>query len=366
VAFDGARTLRPLSSDNGFHGCKSVEECRVKITVVLCTYNRARDLARALQCAAALRVAEGVNWECIVVDNNSTDETREIVADVCHRYPNRFSYVFEKSQGLSHARNRGIRESRGDVIAFMDDDVIVEPDWLQNLTAGLADGTYVGSGGRIVPERTFSPPTWLSLEYRYALAPLAMFDLGLQPGRLEESPFGANMAFTRKMFDKYGFFRADLGRCGANLMSGEDTEFGDRLLAAGENLRYEPSAVVYHPIPYNRIQQRYFLQWWFGKGRSEMRQKGPRPGARRYLGGVPLYLFRSFAGCAIRWAFSIGSAKRFHRKLKLWAIAGAFVECAKPLCSIQPARSPQLLDSSLQIPCPKGQKDRLRQTTGSH
>jgi glycosyltransferase involved in cell wall biosynthesis len=92
-------------------------------------------------------VSDGDSWEILVVDNNSKDRTREVVEDFCRRDPDHFRYVFEPQQGKSFALNSGIREARGDVVAFMDDDVTVEPTWLQNLTADLWSGQWTGAGG---------------------------------------------------------------------------------------------------------------------------------------------------------------------------------------------------------------------------
>jgi glycosyltransferase involved in cell wall biosynthesis len=292
----------------------------------LCTYNRSESLARALQSAADFRVPEILIWECIVVDNNSTDQTREVVGEFCRNYPGRFRYVFEANQGLSHARNRGIRESRGEVIAFMDDDVVIEPNWLQDLTAPLFEEGYAGSGGRIVPEGVFSLPAWLPVHHRYGLAPLAMFDLGLKAGDLEEAPFGANMAFRRELFETYGFFRTDLGRSGGNMISGEDSEFGERLLSAGEKLRYQPSAVVHHPVPHTRLKKSYFLAWWFGKGKADIRQHGARLKTRVYLAGVPLYMFRNLLVWTLRWSLAVGPRRRFSYKINVWKKLGEIAE----------------------------------------
>ena len=99
----------------------------INITVLLCTFNRGQRLSKALDSVAAQILPDSVSWEVVVVDNNSTDQTREIVERYCRRYPGRFRYIFESHQGLSRARNTGIRESRGEVIAFIDDDVIAEP-----------------------------------------------------------------------------------------------------------------------------------------------------------------------------------------------------------------------------------------------
>lgn len=115
----------------------------------------------------------------------------------------------------------------------MDDDVTVESNWLQNLTASLQNAEWPGAGGPVLPEGTFSPPRWHSHDGRYALAPLALFDLGTEAVELNEPPFGANMAFRKTMFENYGDFRKDLGRCGNNLLSNEDSEFGRRIMVAG-------------------------------------------------------------------------------------------------------------------------------------
>jgi glycosyltransferase involved in cell wall biosynthesis len=251
----------------------------MNITVILCTYNRCQSLAKALDGIAAQVLPDSVEWELVVVDNNSTDRTREVVNEFCRRHPARVRYIFEPQQGLSNARNAGIREARGEIVAFLDDDVSVEQTWLGNLTAALGNGEWAGAGGRIVLAQPFSSPSWLSLQEPYNLggALCALFDMGDKPGKLDRAPYGANMAFRKDMFEKYGRFRTDLGRSPGSLMSNEDTEFGRRLIAAGEQLRYEPSATVYHPAPEDRIQKAYFLTWWFNYGRARVREwrRGP-------------------------------------------------------------------------------------------
>ena len=299
----------------------------MKISVILCTYNRCQSLAEALDRVAAQTLPETVDWDVLVVDNNSCDQTREVVEGLCFRYPGRFRYLFEPQQGKSYALNTGIREARGDVLAFMDDDVTVEPTWLHNLTAALHGGEWAGSGGRTVPEQTFSPPRWLSIEGRYALAPLAIFDRGSDAGELTESPFGNNMAYRKEMFEKYGVFRIDLGpRAGSRgPQKSEDSEFGRRLLTAGERLRYEPAAVVYHAVPKNRLQKRYFLAWWFDKARADIRALGIPPETRWFV-GIPLYMFRRLAVWTLRWFFAIEPSRRFSCKLNVWGILGGIVE----------------------------------------
>src|SRR5580658_11381821 len=109
----------------------------MKITVVICTYNRSASLGKTLASVAVSTMPDSVAWEILVIDNNSRDKTREVVEEFVHRYPDRFRYVFEPKQGKSNALNTGIREARGEILAFTDDDVTVEAGWLQNLCAVL-------------------------------------------------------------------------------------------------------------------------------------------------------------------------------------------------------------------------------------
>lgn len=300
----------------------------MRITVILCTFNRCRSLATTLDSMAAQVLPAPVEWEVLVVDNNSTDKTREVVEDFCRRYPGRFRYLFEPEAGKSRALNAGVREAQGDILAFTDDDVTVEPDWLKNLTAALHDGQWAGLGGRTLPERGFMAPHWLSLEGRHALAPLAIFDLGPEVRELHEPPYGNNMAFRKVMFEKYGGFRVDMGPCpkSRNPQKAEDSEFGRRLLAAGERLRYEPSAVLYHSVPENRLTKKYFLAWWFDKARADVRLAGPRSDSTWYVAGIPLYLFRRLTAWSLRWLVAAETSRRFSCKRSVWIVAGQIVE----------------------------------------
>jgi glycosyltransferase involved in cell wall biosynthesis len=282
---------------------------------------------KALASVALSCLPESVTWEVLVVDNNSRDQTHEVVADFCGRYPGRFRYLLESQPGKSYALNRGIAEAQGEVLAFLDDDVTVEPMWLQKLTAGLLKGEWTGCGGRILPEWSCPPPRWLPDGGQHPLAPLAVFDLGLAAGLLAEPPFGTNMAFRKVLFAKYGGFRTDLGpRPGSEIRS-EDTEFGGRLLAAGERLWYEPSAIVYHPVPQNRLRKEYFLAWWFDKARADIRASGLPANTGLVIAGIPLHLFRRLGVWTARWMLAVGSSRRFSCKLKMWLVAGQILEC---------------------------------------
>jgi glucosyl-dolichyl phosphate glucuronosyltransferase len=300
------------------------------ITVILCTYNRCQSLSKALQSVAASEMPSAIVWEVVVVDNNSHDRTREVVEDCARRHPGRFRYLFESKPGKSHALKAGIREAHGEILAFVDDDVTVEKDWLRNLTAALASNAWAGAGGRILPEKTFSPPPWLPLDGPNNMGGvLALFDLGAEPVELDQAPFGTNMAFRKKMFEKHGGFRLDLGPRPGSELRNEDTEFGRRLLAAGERLRYEPSAIVYHSVPEDRLKKGYFLKFCFDCGRASIREIGRRPDVwgipRHYLTLLKIGIL--FTGRSLRWMRTCFNPQlRFYRKAMAWMTAGEILE----------------------------------------
>lgn len=296
------------------------------VTVILCTYNRCEDLANALRSIAASQVSTSVEWNVLVIDNNSTDGTRDVVEAVCGEYPGRFTYLFEPQQGKTYALNTGIRAAQGDILVFTDDDVIVEPTWLQSMTATLLRSGCAGVGGRILSKWNQPSPTWLSLKDGNMLAALVTFDLGSDAKPLSVPPVGANMAFRKQVFQKYGGFRTDLGHCGRGLNLNEDTEFGRRLLNGGETFMYEPAATVHHLIPQNRLEKKYFLDWSFAKGRSDVRETSVYVNVRYPWSRVPARYFRRLVRWTLRWMVSINPADRFRYKCVVWGIAGHIVE----------------------------------------
>jgi glucosyl-dolichyl phosphate glucuronosyltransferase len=300
-------------------------EVKIDITVLVCTYNRCQSLGLTIESVAIQTLPRSLSWEILVIDNNSSDGTRQVVEDFQRRYPERIRYMLEPRQGVSYARNTGIQEARGEILAFIDDDETAATGWLENLTANLHNAEWAGAGGRVVPPAGFSHPHWLSPDNSFASGPLAIFDLAQEAGQLTETPFGANMAFRKDVFHRYGGFRTDLGRSGASMLSNEDTEFGRRLFAAGQRLRYEPSALTYHPVEERRLHREYFLNWWFNKGRSDIRELETQPN-RNFLFGIPLRLFRATAWEAVRWTIAAQPARRFAYKVNVWNCVGQVYE----------------------------------------
>ena len=130
-------------------------------SIIVCTYNRADSLRHTLKCLAALQSPDGVDWEVIVVDNNSNDHTRQVVKEFSSVFP-RLRYEYEEQQGLSYARNHGIKSAKGDILLFTDDDVCPEPEWLATIMTSMSRYACDACGGYIAPTWEAPPPSWLT------------------------------------------------------------------------------------------------------------------------------------------------------------------------------------------------------------
>jgi glycosyltransferase involved in cell wall biosynthesis len=243
-------------------------------TVLIATYNRADLLGETLTSLARMRVAPRVRWDVIVIDNNSSDHTRQVVERHVSRFPVRLRYLFEARQGRSSALNAGIREAEGTVLAFTDDDVRVDEGWLDAAIGPLLGNhrSFGYTGGPVRPIWEKQPPAWLDLGRGDLWGTIAIQDHGADPFVYEEGrkvPLGANMAVRRDVFAAIGGFRADLGRTGGRLVLGQEVpELLMRARAAGYRGLYVPAMQVHHHIPARRLTRRYFRKWWFGKGVS--------------------------------------------------------------------------------------------------
>jgi glycosyltransferase involved in cell wall biosynthesis len=291
------------------------------ITVLICTHNRCELLRQALGSIAASQLPPGVEWEIVVVDNNSSDGTNRVVAEANEAHPGRFRYLLEPVQGKSVALNAGIREARGGIIAFTDDDVTVAPDWLARLTANLDGGEWAGAGGRVLPVWRSPKPKWLP-DFGGWDGVSVQFDPGGPAGELKIPPIGANMAYRKEVFAACGGFSPGLGPIAGRLsFAVEDTEFGSRVVASGRRLRYEPEAVVYHPVAPHRARRAFVLKWFFAKGRSDAQLNHPHD--KPCLAGVPLRLFGRIFACAVRCLPSASSKRRMRWAAFTASVAGA-------------------------------------------
>src|SRR5262245_47296119 len=169
------------------------------ISVLICTYNRSGELKKTLKSLEAMVAPLDLRWELLVIDNNSNDDTRAVVEEFARTAGFTVRYVFTAEQGLCHARNTGIREAKGDILVFTDDDITVDSYWLLSLQDIFARFACMGVAGKIVPLWTCEKPVWL--EQMEAVVPLnkviVSFDLGEELYDIQTPPFGANMAFRK-------------------------------------------------------------------------------------------------------------------------------------------------------------------------
>lgn len=300
------------------------------LSVVICTWNRAESLQKALESIGNCRLPEGIAWEIVVVDNNSTDATAAVCEGFRQRKPERYCYLFEKRPGKSFALNTGIENAKGEIIAFTDDDVLVAVDWLSALLLAFDSHDCAGAGGRIVPVWNSPKPDWFAGEGPYRLlAAIVEYDWGDQdqPCRIDHPPYGANFAFRRSVFRKYGMFRTDLGPLAGTALRGEDTEFCRRLMSQGETIVYVARAVVFHPVPEGRTTKRYFESWYLDYGRMLVRTSGPLAATTRTYFHIPRHLLRNLLVSLWRWTSSFGQKRRFYYRLEVWQTLGQIAEC---------------------------------------
>lgn len=296
------------------------------ISVVLATYNRASSLQVTLESLLALAYPTSLCWELLVVDNNSTDLTRVKVenAAAIAKFPVR--YVFEGKQGRSSALNRGIAESKGEIVAFTDDDVILDRNWLASLNRTFEEFNCAAVAGRVIPQWSHSKPDWLEMNGHFAVV---NFDLGDDIKEIKVPPLGANSAFRKRMFEQHGLFRPDLGVTGSrHTITCDDTEFGERLIRAGEKIVYCSNAIIYHPVDPKRTTKKYFLSWYYYNGISLTRMAGvPRESVVWF--GAPRWLYRETLVNFAKWVFATKGKSRFQHKLQTYKSVGKIVESCR-------------------------------------
>ncbi len=239
------------------------------ISVIVCTYNREKYLGACLELLAN-QSALSDQYEVIIVDNNSTDETAKIAAQVIEQHPEvMMNYFLEESVGLSHARNRGIKEANGDILSFIDDDAFADHGYVKAMGDYFADHEEVSAiGGKIIPEYEGQEPQWMS---KFLLPLVAAVDMGDEPRPFPVSkfPIGANMAFRKSVFTRLGAFDTALGRIAEDLGAGEEKDLFMKLKSADQPIHYVPAVLVRHIIPEKRLEEDYIRRMGQGVGRSE-------------------------------------------------------------------------------------------------
>jgi glycosyltransferase involved in cell wall biosynthesis len=313
----------------------------MKFSIVIATYNRADELGKTLESLRNLQVSH--RWEVVLVDNNSKDNTKEVVLKAAENFPVPLHYLQESQQGRSAALNTGIKAAKGEIIATTDDDVRVEPDWLTNAERALQELGADYLGGKALPIWSGKRPAWIPEVRSIHWAVIALLDYGPKPLPLDDYvAIGVNMVFRREAFDRAGLWDNTIGRKAGTLLGQEVREWCSRARAANLKGFYSPDLVVHHVIPADRLTKKYFRKWFYWHGISRailyktkgLDMESPESTALDFstvphIAGVPRYMFRTYLQSFFSMISSFVRADEvaaFEHELGLWFFAGVMKE----------------------------------------
>jgi glycosyltransferase involved in cell wall biosynthesis len=294
------------------------------VTVAICTWNRAAMLDRVLAHLRTLRVPPGADWEVLVVNNNSTDDTDAVIARHVGQLPIR--RAFEPQPGISLARNRAVAEARGDVIAWTDDDAFPDPDWIVETLEAFARFDAALVFGKVEPWwETGKPPAWYADKFR---GMFALIDLGGDPRVVTEPHvvgFNVNMAFRKELLAKIGPYRVDIGS--GRMAGGEDIDLFQRAHRHGVRIAYQPAAVVRHYIPATRCTKAFYRSYTWGGSPNHLKLLRDQNRHVPQLFGLPRYFLRQqlpHLGGYFKALARADFSDAFYCELKLLRLAGLY------------------------------------------
>lgn len=288
------------------------------ISVILCTYNRDKYIYNVLH-SIAVGTLPAEEYEVVLVNNNSTDRTEE----ECRRFEAdhpavKLRYCVETSQGLSYARNRGIQESQGDILVYVDDDALVNEEYLKSYADFFARNPQaVAAGGPIIPQYDgCEEPDWMSHYTRQLITGRLYLGDKEREFPRDAFPGGGNAAYRKSVFDTVGLFNVELGRKGNSLIGAEEKDLFDKMTTAGMHFYYIPTAILYHLIPPKKLTQDYFDRLTHSIGVSE-RYRTLQIGKKKYLQRIAKEVVK-WGGTLVLWT-SFALKGQFNKGNKLIA-----------------------------------------------
>lgn len=267
------------------------------LSVIICTYNRDKYIYNVLKSLADNTLSPD-QYEIVLVDNNCTDNTRS----ECDRFVQDFPevtlrYFVETDQGLSHARNRGINESKGNVLVYVDDDALVNKEYLQTYADFFNRHPEIdAAGGPIIPKYETEEPAWMSYFTKALITGYKYLGNKEKAFPKNDYPGGGNAAYQASVFEKVGLFNVELGRKGDSLVGAEEKDIFDKMTTLGMRFYYLPTAILYHLIPEKKLSKDYFDRLTYSIGKSE-RMRTLSIGKGKYM--------KRLVSEAVKWAISI-------------------------------------------------------------
>jgi glycosyltransferase involved in cell wall biosynthesis len=240
------------------------------LSIIICTYNREKYIYNCLK-SVAENDFSFENYEIVLINNNSTDNTEY----ECKRFKNdlpqvNFRYFVEKNQGLSFARNRGITEAKGDILAYVDDDATINNIYLKTIADFFANNKNAfAAGGAILPVYETQEPKWFSHHTKILITTYKNEGKKIIEFKKGKFPGGGNSAYRKDVFEKIGLYNTDLGRKGASLIGAEEKDIFDKMRKKNMKFYYLPDMILYHIIPPEKLTQKYFDKLTFSIGQSE-------------------------------------------------------------------------------------------------
>jgi glucosyl-dolichyl phosphate glucuronosyltransferase len=270
----------------------------VNATIIICTFNRSCLLDHTLGQLRCLDVPACAEWEILVVNNNSTDDTDAVIQ--CHSEQLPIRRLWEPRTGKSHAANLAVREAHGDLLLWTDDDVLVDRNWLSSfIQAARANPDASFFGGPIAPWFEIEPPAWITAQLSSIGSCFAIregFKEPFTPVGPRYLPYGANMATRPHCFDGRPF-DVRLGPQGDTEIRGEEEALLHQCLKDGLNGLWVRDAMVQHFIPKERLTERFVWNFYFGYGRTEVRA-GLVPQTKEIF-GLPRWAVRRYLESAV-------------------------------------------------------------------
>ena len=243
------------------------------LSVIICTYNREKYIGNLLESIAANTLAKQ-EYELLLVDNNCTDNTKTVCMEFANRHQDiNFRYLQESEQGLSAARNKGIKEAKGNILVYVDDDALVDNTYLQTFADffSLNPDKYA-AGGPIIPLYETKEPEWMTPYTKALLTGYMYFGDKERQYPRGRYPGGGNAAYRAEVFQKTGLFNTELGRKGDSLMGAEEKDIFDKMQTLGMQFYYLPEAVLHHIIPQKKLEKDYFDRLTLQIGKSEQKR----------------------------------------------------------------------------------------------